>query len=101
MVALVKLVAKTTDNCDYTTYVFKCLEDDMIKKTPYIMCTKFPNWNSSIIKIGEIGYLDFVEIRAGIDKWFDGKDFVPYHYNNIQFIRFIPKPETEDREYIM
>lgn len=101
MVALAKLVAKTTDSQDYTTYVFKCLEDYMIKQTPYIMCTKWPNWNSKVINIGDVGYLDFMEIRAGIDEWFDGKNFIPYNYNNIQFIRFVPKPETEDHEYIM
>ena len=101
MVALVRLVAKTTDYMDYTTYVFKCLEDCMIKKTPYIMCTRWPNWEHKNINIGEIGYLEFVEIRAGVDKWFNGKDFIPYNFNNIQFIRFVQKPEKEDIEYIM
>lgn len=101
MVALVKLVAKVTDSCDYTTYVFKCLEDYMIKQTHYIMCTRFPNWDSGEIKIGDIGYLEFVEIRAGIDKWFDGKDFIPYNYNNIQFLKFVLKPEFENHEYVM
>ena len=101
MVALVKLVAKTTDDQDYTTYVFKCLEDYMIKKTPYIMCTKFPNWESRKIKIGEIGYLECIEIRAGIDKWFNGKDVIPYNYNNVQFLKFVQKPENEGYEYVM
>lgn len=100
MVALVKLVAKDIDFADYTTYVFKCLEDYMIKKTPYIMCTKFPNWNSRTINIGDIGYLECMEIRAGIDKWFNGKDFIPYNYNNIQFIRFVEKKD-EEKEYVM
>lgn len=101
MVILAKLVAKTTDPQDYTTYVFKCLEDYMIEQTPYIMCTKWPNWNTRDIKIGEEGYLEFVEIQAGISKWFDGDKFIPYNYNNIQFIRFVLKPESEDNEYIM
>ena len=29
-----------------------------------------------------------------MDKWFDGNDFIPYRYDNIQFIKFIPKIET-------
>ena len=101
MIALVKLVAKMTDSQDYTTYVFKCLEDYMIKQTPYIMCTKWPNWDAREIKIGDVGYLEYVEIRAGIDKWFDGNTFIPYNYNNIQFLKFILKPISEDHEYIM
>lgn len=101
MVALVELVAKMTDEHDYTTYVFKCLEEEMIQQTPYIMCTKWRNWDSKEIKLGEIGYLECVEIQAGVDKWFNGKEFVPYSYNNIQFIRFVPKPKEEDEEYIL
>lgn len=101
MTALVKLVAQDRDSMGYITYVFKCLEDNMIKKTPYIMCTRWPNWNTRDLKIGEVGYLEFVEIRAGVDKWFDGKSFIPYNYNNIQFIKFILKPESENHEYIM
>ena len=101
MVALVKLVAISTDSQDYTTYVFKCLEDYMIEQSPYIMCTKWPNWNTGIFKIGDVGYLEFVEIRAGIDKWYNGENFVPYCYNNIQFIRFILKPQEDQEKYVM
>ena len=99
MVALVKLVADEHNPLDYTTYVFECLEDEMRKETKYILCTRFPNWDHRALKLGEIGYLEFEEIRAGMDKWFDGNTMVPYRYNMIQFIRFITKPEETDEEY--
>lgn len=65
------------------------------------MCTRYPNWNHRIIELGEEGFLEFIEIRAGIDKWFNGNDMVPYNYNNIQFIKFIKKPIKQSHEYIM
>lgn len=91
MTVLAKLVAKSEDISGYITYVFKCLELD-----EYVMCTRFPNWDHRVIKIGEIGYLNFYEIRAGIDQWFDGEKMVPYRYNNIQFDRFIEKKEDNN-----
>lgn len=65
------------------------------------MCIRYINWEHRAISLGEIGYLHFKEVRAGVDKWFDGKDFIPYRYNDIQFIKFIAKPEKVDQEYIM
>lgn len=93
MTVLAKLVASETDPLDYTTYVFECLDADVIKETRYIMCTRWPNWDHRNIEIGEVGYLNFVEIRAGIDKWFDGTKMIPYNYNNVQFVKFIEKKE--------
>lgn len=94
MVVLSKLVAKEEDIMKYVTYVFEVLDEEYRCKTKYIMCTRFPNWQCREIQLGEIGYLEFFEIRAGIDKWFDGSKMIPYNYNNIQFIKFIPKPEN-------
>jgi len=93
MTILGKLVASESDTLGYITYVFECLDSDVAKETRYIMCTRFPNWDHREIKIGEVGYLNFFEIRAGIDKWFDGNKMIPYNYNNIQFIKFIEKKE--------
>lgn len=99
MVILGELVAKVVDPMDYTTLVFKVLDGDVSSK--YIMCIKYPNWNDGEINIGDIGYLNYVEIRAGIDKWFDGKSMIPYNYNNIQYIKFVRKPEEKIYEYRM
>lgn len=101
MVTLCKLVAKEIDFFGYITYVFENLEEYMIKKTKYIMTIRYPNWNHKDLKLGEIGYLQFEEIRAGVDKWFDGKEMIPYRYNAIQFLKFVDKPEEKDYKYIM
>lgn len=97
MTILSKLVAKRNDN-GYIIYVFKCLDEQIIRQTPYVMCTRFPNWNHREIEIGEVGYLEFMEIKAGEDTWFDGANQIPYRYNMIQFLRFIEQQEDETIE---
>lgn len=101
MTVLTCLVAKEIDTLGYVTYVFECLDKEVIENTKYIMCTRYPNWEHRSINIGEIGYLNFVEIRAGIDKWFNGKDMIPYNYSGIQFIKFVQKPNSQEHEYTM
>lgn len=101
MTALCQLVASQEDSFGYITYVFKCLEDDIAYDTRYIMCVRYPNWMHRPVTLGEIGYLSFKEVRAGIDKWFDGENMIPYKYDDIQFIKFIEKPEEISCEYIM
>ena len=101
MTILSKLLAIDPDPMGYVTYVFECLDKEIIKESKYIMCTRFPNWNHRSLDIGEIGYLNFVEIRAGIDKWFDGNRMIPYLYNNIQFIKFVSKPRDKYYKYVL
>lgn len=101
MVVLTKLVACHQD-CGYVTYVFERLEKVYSWKDQYIMCVKFPNWNTKTIAIGDEGYLEYKEIRAGIDKWYDGDNMIPYRYDTIQFLNFVEKPEEkEDHKYVM
>ena len=73
MTILARLVAKEEDALNYITYVFECLDEEILKDTKYVMCTRYPNWNHRMIDIDEVGYLNFFEIRAGVDKWFDGE----------------------------
>lgn len=96
-------MAKENDSLGYTTYVFEILDEDDKKNldTKYIMCTRWPNWDHRELKIGEIGYLSFKVIQAGIDKWFDGSSFIPYKYTNIQFERFIDKKEDVKTKFKM
>ena len=103
MTLLTRLIAKEIDTLGYTTYVFEVVEEEERKRlsTKYIMCTRYPNWNHGTIDEGEVGYLDFEEVRAGIDKWFDGEKMIPYNYNGIQFNKFVSKPKNEDNKYIM
>ncbi len=101
MTVLAKLLASESDSMGYITYVFECLDDNIIRQTKYIMCTRFPNWDHRKIEIGEVGFLNFFEVRAGIDKWFDGTKFVPYRYSNIQFIKFIERPTKKPHKFTM
>lgn len=101
MTVLAKLVAEEEDIMKYVTYVFEVLDEEYRQKAKYIMCTRFPNWQCRKINIDDIGYLEVFEIRAGIDKWFDGSKMIPYNYNNIQFIKFIPKPTKDKNKYII
>ena len=102
MTILARLVAKEVDTLGYVTYVFECLDEEILKATKYVMCTRYPNWNHRMIDIDEVGYLNFFEIRAGVDKWFDGEKMIPYNYSGIQFDKFVSKPKEKDKnKYIM
>lgn len=101
MVILAKLIASDRDSLDYVTYVFKNLEDNVPSHLKYVMCVKYPNWDSKKLKMGEEGYLHYEEIQAGIDKWYDGREMISYKYNTIQFIKFVPKPVEEEHKYVM
>lgn len=101
MTILAKLIASEKETMGYIVYVFQCLDKDIIKETKYVMCTRFPNWEHKDIEIGEVGYLSFIEIKAGIDKWYDGNNMIPYRYNNIQFLKFIKKPKKKTHKFIM
>jgi hypothetical protein len=89
----VKFVAEYTDGMGYTTYVFERYEypteDDR-----FVMCVRFPNWDQPMFSLGDEGYLNVRFVEAGIDKWFDGKDFNTYKYTNVIFMKFIRKKES-------
>lgn len=101
MVVLAKLVAKSEDTMGYTTYVFECL-DELVNESKYVMCSRPRDWDHRAIELGEVGYLNFVEVRAGVDTWFDGSKLTPYRYNNVYFIKFVEKPRSINyKEYIL
>ena len=66
MTVLACLVAKEVDTLGYITYVFECLDKEVVELSKYIMCTRYPNWNHRAIELGEVGYLNFVEIDGEI-----------------------------------
>jgi hypothetical protein len=47
-----------------------------------------------MFSLGDEGYLNVRFVEAGIDKWFDGKDFNTYKYTNVIFMKFIRKKES-------
>lgn len=91
-----QLVAKE-DDLNYKNLVFKNLENAPFGKQ-YVLATVFPNWQSRIPNLNEKGYLEYIEVTAGDDKWYDKMDgtFKPYNYNFIQFLKFITYKETDD-----
>ena len=94
-----KLLLKHEEELGYKTYVFEDLEYK-VSDYKYITCTEFPNWCHSPIKVGDEGFLHVKYISAGIDKWFDGKEFVPYKQSNIQFLKFL-KCKEDNSELIL
>lgn len=94
-----KLLAFCNEELGYKTLIFEDLEyKDLDFK--YITCVLFPNWNHSPLKIGDEGFLQIKYISAGVDKWFNGNELVPYRYTNIQFIKFI-KQNKENIDLIL
>lgn len=95
-----KLVTSYKDGMGYINYVFEDLEfKDYDYK--YIMCVRFPNWDQSNFNIGDIGYVTVRYVREGIDKWYDGNEFITYKYTNIIFLKFIPEHEKITTEIIL
>lgn len=86
----VKLLTLKENVGGYIIYVFEII-NGIEPYYKYIMCTRFPNWDSPFIKIGDIGYLKYKEVEAGKDKWFDSQNnlYIPYKYSGIHFLDFI------------
>ena len=84
----VKLIADQVDSMGYINYVFENLESTNLDDH-YIMCVRFPNWDQAFININDTGYVRFRYVQEGIDKWYNGTDFVPYKYTNIIFLKFV------------
>ena len=99
MVSFVKVLAVQDEGFGYITYIFQNLETNSIYEK-YIMCTQFPNWEHRLLKVGDIGYAHYEERIAGVDKYYDGKDFQPYRFTNVQFMKFVDKQERQDTKTI-
>lgn len=103
-IVLGKLVAQENDNCGYITRVFEITDEEDKKRvnSKYVMCVQFPNWDQRLLSIGEEGYLSYQEILAGVTTWYNGKEFIPYRYNMVQFIKFVLKGvPSKEYKYIM
>ena len=95
-----ELLTYREDPGEYIIYVFR----DLANYSKYIMCTRFPRWETPPVKVGERGYLNYKEIIAGRDMWFnvETNEFVYYAYNTIQFINFVPEtPPTNLEDLVM
>ncbi len=91
-----KLLALREECGGYIIYVFEII-GGIPPFEKYVMCTRFPNWETPFISIGDVGYLKYREVIAGKDIWYDGDKFVPYKYTGIHFLDFVlEKPKCED-----
>ena len=97
-----KLITLQNEIDDYTTYVFQNLEATKTTEK-YVMCTRFPNWKTDDVEIGDVGFLEYNEVSAGDDYWFDyyNNSYVPYKYTNNHFINFIKDKEPIKTEIIL
>lgn len=64
----------------------------------YIMCTRFPNWDSPVLDVGDVGYVKYREVFGGIDEWYDklNDELVKYNYTDIHFLDFVYEKEKLD-----
>lgn len=81
----------------YTVYVF-----EEVTSRKYIMCTKLPNWQTPIININDIGFLQYAIVKAG-DSYFNKNTGLMqlYSYNGIYFINFIVESHIIDNKIIL
>lgn len=93
-----KLIGLNDGFGGYITYVFQNL-DSTNAFDKYLMCTRFPNWGSPFIKLGDVGYVKYREVFGGVDEWYDRvkEVFVKYNYTDIHFLDFIyDKPKQDE-----
>jgi len=97
-----KLLAKEVDLMDYQTLVFKNLD-----KAPfgceYCMVTVWPNWESYIPEIGDIGYLKYDSVTGGVDTYYDRTldTIVKYNFTNLVFNKFVKEVDNSKKDIII
>lgn len=82
---------------NYTVYVFKNLCNNS-----YLMCTKLPNWQTSNVSVGDEGFLNYEEVKAG-EEYFNPATETKhiYNYSNIYFVNFLQKSEIVNSNIIL
>ena len=85
-----RLITSRKELGGYIIYIFENLDWDKIK-SHYIKVVRFPHWETPPVKEGDIGFLEYIEVKAGVDSWFDrnSQNFVLYNYDNTIFKDFI------------
>lgn len=97
-----KLLVKEVDLMDYQTLVFKNLD-----KAPfgceYCMVTVWPNWESYIPEIGDIGYLTYDSVTGGVDTYYDRTldTIVKYNFTNLVFNKFVKETDNSKKDIII
>lgn len=97
-----KLLVREVDLMNYQTLVFKNLD-----KAPfgceYCMVTVWPNWESYIPKIGDIGYLTYDSVTGGVDTYYDRTldTIVKYNFTNLVFNKFVREVDNSKKDIII
>ena len=96
----VEVIGSYNQSFGYIWHIFKNLES-LNPDTQYIACIEFPNWIKDTFNPGDKGYLTVKYVEQGVDKWFDGKDFIPYNYDNVIFHVFKHEQPIVTEEIIL
>ena len=65
------------------------------------MCTRLPHWQTPDIGIGEVGFLNYQEVRAGQTYFNPNTEKDEYYrYSNRYYMNFIKKPVTDKEDII-
>lgn len=92
-----KLLDYSEDIGGYIVYVFIDLDYIGATPSPYVMVTRFPNWNAPMYKIGDSGFLSYKDVVAGQTDWWDGHQYHKYKYTDSVFEKFIlDRPKEGD-----
>lgn len=97
-----QLLAKEVDVMNYQTLVFRNLD-----KAPfgcnYCMVTVWPNWDSYIPEIGDIGFLTYDSVTAGVDTYYDRETqkIVKYNFTNLVFNKFVKEVDNSKKDIII
>ena len=97
-----QLLAKEVDVMNYQTLVFRNLD-----KAPfgcnYCMVTVWPNWDSYSPEIGDIGFLTYDSVAAGVDTYYDRETqkIVKYNFTNLVFNKFVKEVDNSKKDIII
>jgi hypothetical protein len=97
-----KLLVKEADLMNYQTLVFKNLD-----KAPfgceYCVVTVWPNWESYIPEVGDIGYLTYDSVTGGVDTYYDRTldTIVKYNFTNLVFNKFVKEIDNSKKDIII
>ena len=96
----VEVIGSYNQSFGYIWHIFKNLES-LNPDTQYIACIEFPNWIKDTFNPGDNGYLTVKYVEQGVDKWFDGNDFILYNYVNVIFHVFKHEQPIVTEEIIL
>ena len=84
----------------YTKYIFKNLDVEEANWDRYIPTTRCPNWQGAEPAIGDVGFVTFVEAKAG-DEYYDANTDTINHYktDDVYFMAFTKMNESPNNVY--